>query len=210
MPPLSLHMTNKPFSEYAERNGPAILEVLRDEFSAASRVLEIGSGTGQHAAHFAGALTHLQWQTSDLAENCDGINAWVRSSGLSNLKPPLSLDVRTARLPGKSYDAAFSANTSHIMSLDSVERMFVLIGQVLEDDAVFCLYGPFRQAGAFNSPSNARFHESLRARDPAMGIRDLEILDEFGMNNGLARRRLYAMPANNHIAVWVRLSPISD
>ncbi|HNP64690.1 MAG TPA: DUF938 domain-containing protein [Woeseiaceae bacterium] len=203
-------MTNKPFSEYAQRNSPAILEVLRDEFSGASRVLEIGSGTGQHAVHFAAALTHLQWQTSDLDENSDGINAWVQSSGLSNLMPPLSLDVRTARLPGESYDAAFSANTSHIMSLESVESMFSLIGHVLGHDAVFCLYGPFRQAGAFNSPSNARFHDTLRARDPAMGVRDIEILDEFGVNNGLVRRRLYAMPANNHIAVWVKLSPISD
>ncbi len=203
-------MTSKPFSEYAERNGPAILEVLRDEFSSATRVLEIGSGTGQHAVQFAGALKHLQWQTSDLDENCEGISAWVQSSGLSNLMPPLALDVRTARLPGATYDAVFSANTSHIMSLDSVERMFALIGRTLKLDGVFCLYGPFRQADAFNSPSNGRFHESLRARDSAMGIRDIEVLDEFGTKNGLTRRRLYAMPANNHVAVWVKLSPISD
>jgi SAM-dependent methyltransferase len=195
-------MTNKPFAVYADRNGEPILEILRDEFSAVRKVLEIGSGTGQHAARFAAALPDLQWQTSDLAENHDGINAWVSSSNLDNLLPPLLLDVRTDELPIAAYDGLFSANTTHIMSFDSVKKMFKLIGTSLTDGGVFCLYGPFRQGGVFNSPSNASFHASLRSRDSDMGIRQLEKLDDLGRANGLIRKKLYAMPANNHIAVW--------
>lgn len=198
----SVIMIDKPFSEYAERNGPAILEVLQHEFADVARVLEIGSGTGQHAVRFAAALKQLQWQTSDLDDNHGGIGAWVRDSQLSNLLPPMSLDVRTGSLPDDAYDGVFSANTAHIMSFDSVARMFSIVGATLANSGVFCLYGPFRQAGQFNAPSNEQFHASLRARDPAMGIRDLEALDDLAMTNGLARQRLYAMPANNHIAVW--------
>jgi hypothetical protein len=92
------------------------------------------------------------------------------------------------------------------MSLGSVEKMFSMVGRLLKQGAVFCLYGPFRQAGEFNTQSNASFHESLRSRDPEMGIRDLETLDQFASDSGMVRRRLYAMPANNHIAVWIKES----
>ena len=197
-------MTEKPFAESAERNGGPILDVLRDEFSDRSKVLEIGSGTGQHAARFAAELTGLQWQTSDVDENHAGINAWVDDSGLDNLLPPLSLNVLDANLPAASYDAVFSANTAHIMSIEAVEKMFALVGKVLPGDGAFCLYGPFRQDGVFNTPSNAAFDASLRARDAAMGIRDIETLDELGEASRLFRVRLYAMPANNHIAVWCK------
>ncbi len=195
-------MTEKPFAEYAERNGGPILDILRNEFSDRSRVLEIGSGTGQHAARFAAGLPGLKWQTSDVDENHLGINAWVSSSRLDNLLPPLSLNVLGADLPVASYDAVFSSNTAHIMSIEAVEKMFRLVGRTLLEDGVFCLYGPFRQNGEFNTPSNAAFDESLRSRDPSMGIRDLEVLDQLGEANQLSRVRLYAMPANNHIAVW--------
>ena len=195
-------MTDRPFAGYAERNGGPILDVLRDEFSTREKVLEIGSGTGQHAVQFAQALTHLQWQTSDRDENHDGINAWVEHAAAANLLPPLSFDVLTADVSEASYDAVFSSNTAHIMSIQAVERMFALVGQALMSCGVFCLYGPFRQGGEFNTSSNAAFHESLRSRDSAMGIRHLEFLDELGQMHDLQRVRLYAMPANNHIAVW--------
>ncbi len=197
-----LEMIEKPFAESAERNSAPILEVLRTEFSACSAVLEIGSGTGQHAARFAAELPNLLWQTSDLEENHAGINSWVDGAKLTNLQMPLSLDVFTAELPGSSYDAVFSANTAHIMSIVGAEKMFELVATVLTQSGVFCLYGPFRQGGEFNTPSNAAFHESLRARNSDMGIRHLEVLDQFGSTNGLSRVRLYAMPANNHLAVW--------
>ncbi|MCJ7590378.1 MAG: class I SAM-dependent methyltransferase [Woeseiaceae bacterium] len=197
-------MTDRPFSEYAERNSGPILDVLRNEFSTSAKVLEIGSGTGQHAVRFASELPHLQWQTSDRAENHEGIRAWVETSALRNLLPPLSLDVLTADIPPQSWDAIFSANTAHIMSIKAVTKMFQIVSIALGDGGVFCLYGPFRQGGEFNTDSNAAFDQSLRARDPEMGIRDIEFLDDLGTDNNLLRLRLYAMPANNHIAVWIK------
>jgi len=195
-------MAEKPFSDYAERNGAPILDVLRDEFSGCTAILEIGSGTGQHAARFSRSLPHVRWQTSDLDENHVGIEAWVKHSALENLLPPFSLDVMTADVRTGSFDGAYSSNTAHIMSFDGVRRMFALVGKALVDDGVFCLYGPFRHGGKFNTVSNAAFDERLRVRDPNMGVRELESLDDLGCDNDLARVRLYAMPANNHLAVW--------
>jgi SAM-dependent methyltransferase len=199
-------MTDKPFSEYAERNGAPILDVLQNEFANSTKVLEIGSGTGQHAARIAKALPFLQWQTSDLDENHDGIRAWVNDTGLANLLPPLSLNVLTSDVPAAFCDAVFSSNTAHIMSIEAVQKMFDIVGNALTDRGVFCLYGPFRQSGEFNTPSNAAFHRTLRSRDPAMGIRHLESLDDYARDNNMARARLYTMPANNHIAVWHKVA----
>lgn len=195
-------MTHKPCSEAAARNGRAILEILDIELEKNVNILEIGSGTGQHAAQFAAALPHIIWQTSDLDENHAAINAWVDDSAQSNLHPPLSLDVLSAKLPAASYDAVFSANTAHIMSMNAVRKMFELVATVLRRDGTFCLYGPFRQGGDFNAPSNADFHRQLRSRDEAMGIRHIESLDDEASLNRLARKRLYAMPANNYLAIW--------
>ena len=198
-------MADKPFAEATARNEAPILEVLRQEFRECVRVLEIGSGTGQHAVRFAGVLDHLFWQTSDLDENHPGINAWIADAIVDNVGAPLSLDVRTAEHPGPDYDGVFSANTAHIMSLDAVGRMFALVGKVLQSRGCFCLYGPFKINGQFNTRSNAAFDAGLRMRDPRMGIRDLEELEALGRTHQLERRRLYAMPSNNHIAVWIRV-----
>lgn len=195
-----------PNAPATERNREPILEVLREELQGRARVLEIGSGTGQHAVHFAQALPHLEWQTSDLPEQHAAIEAWRAQARLPNLLPPLDLDVRTADLANASYDAVFSANTAHIMDIDAVLAMFGLVGRVLTDDGVFCLYGPFRFAGRYTSRSNAEFHESLRQRDPSMGVRDIVDLDRFAASAGFARVRLHALPANNHLAVWARPS----
>jgi cyclopropane fatty-acyl-phospholipid synthase-like methyltransferase len=195
-------MTDRPYAEYAARNAAPILEILKREFRNSSRVLEIGSGTGQHAVTFAAALDHLQWQTSDLDENHAAINAWIGASQLENVLPPLSMDVQTAVVSQDSYDAVFSSNTAHIMGIDAVESMYALVGVALRARGVFCLYGPFRRDGQFNARSNADFDIDLRGRDPAMGIRDLEMLDKFAQANGLRRRRLYAVPSNNYVVVW--------
>lgn len=197
-------MTGKPIAKHAGRNSEPILEVLRNEFRQVGSVLEIGSGTGQHALAFAAELDHLIWQSSDLDDNHSGIRACHADVELSNLPEPLSLDVRTAELSEGSYDAAFSANTAHIMSVSTVEKMFFVVATALRDGGVFCLYGPFRQYGKFNTNSNADFHTSLRERDPEQGIRDLEELDRFAAAGGMARVRLYAVPANNFIAVWYK------
>jgi SAM-dependent methyltransferase len=195
-------MPERPYSEYAERNGGPILEVLQYEFAASTTVLEIGSGTGQHAVRFASAMPHLQWQASDRA-NSDLV-WWTDASVPKNVLPPLTLDVLTDAGPNGAWDAVFSANTAHIMSLAAVQKMFALVGRVLRDGGVFCLYGPFRQGGAFNTESNASFDRALRSRDPDMGIRDLESLDEIGTRHCLFRTRLYTMPANNHMAIWIK------
>lgn len=197
-------MAEKPCAEYAARNAAPILEILQREFRDRSRVLEIGSGTGQHAVTFAKVLRHLHWQTSDLDENHAGICAWVEHAGLENLGAPVSLDVRTAQVDENAYDAAFSSNTAHIMSIDAVEKMFTLLGTALSAGGVFCLYGPFQRNGEFNTQSNADFDASLRQRNPVMGIRDIERLDEFARAVGMHRKRLYAVPSNNNVAVWQR------
>ena len=200
--PLAGRMSPKPFAAATERNSQPILNVIRHEFGRASNVLEIGSGTGQHAVCFAKALGHLVWQTSELAENRVGINLWLDEAGLPNVKRPIELDTMTAGVSSQSYDAIFSANTAHIMSFAAVVKMFSLVGSALRDNGVFCLYGPFRQNGRFSTQSNADFDVSLHERNAEMGIRDIEALDKLGESGGMLRERLYAMPANNGLAVW--------
>ena len=197
-------MNDKPFAPASERNSQPILDVIRDEFLGLQSILEVGSGTGQHAVCFAAELAQLTWQTSDIEANHAGIKAWLRDAGLPNTRDPLSLDVLRDKMPVDNYDGVFSANTAHIMSFAAVEKMFSIVSAVLHDAGVFALYGPFRIGGEFNSSSNARFHHSLRQQDAEMGIRHLEDLDRLAEAGGLQRVRLYAMPANNQLVVWIK------
>ena len=197
-------MTQRPSAPAVARNRDPILAVLRGEFRDASRVLEIGSGTGEHAVYFARAMPWLTWQTSDRNENHAGIVAWIEYEGLPNVVLPLALDVAADSDPGDKYDGIFSANTAHIMSIGEVESMFALVGRVLEQGGRFCLYGPFRRGGVFKGEGNARFHEALRRENPEMGVRDTEELDAIAATAGLGRVALHDMPANNHIAVWLK------
>lgn len=195
-------MNDKPFSPATERNSRSVLAVLRQEFADASSILEIGSGTGQHAVFFAAEMPQLAWQTSDVKENHAGIHAWLEDAELPNALDPLELDVLVNDCPSDTYDGVFSANTAHIMCLAAVGKMFAIAGNVLDYGGVFVLYGPFRQHGEFNTVSNADFHRSLRQRDAAMGIRHIEALDDLAAQGEMRRLRYYAMPANNQIAVW--------
>ncbi|MEX0976355.1 MAG: DUF938 domain-containing protein [Woeseia sp.] len=206
-------MNSLPSSPACERNKAPILEVLQTELADCRSVLEIGSGTGQHAVHFAAAMPHLAWQTSDRPDNHADIAAWLAHARLANTREPLQLDVKSAdlvTLRSLRIDAVFSANTAHIMGIDAVQAMYSLVGDLLPVEGVFCLYGPFNFKGGFSSDSNADFDASLRRRDPVMGIRDIEQLDVFGQAAGLGRERLYAMPANNYIAVWRRKSQVQS
>lgn len=191
-----------PDAPATSRNRAPILEVLRDEFRESRSVLEVGSGTGQHAVYLAEHMPWLSWQTSDRRQNHANIQAWLSHAGPSNARPPLALDVLEDPDPDGDFDAVFSANTAHIMSIDAVVALFSLVGRVLPAGGPFCLYGPFRIDGEFTSDSNDEFDGALRARDPVMGIRDLEYLDELATAAGLKRTALVAMPANNFIAVW--------
>jgi len=194
--------TLKPFSESCAQNRRAILEVLLKEFASVQHVLEIGSGTGQHAVFFARALPHLVWQTSDVDTHHSGIRAWITDEGPDNVRTPFSLDVETDTWPDGHFDAVFSANTVHIMSWVAIMKMFAGIGQVLSCGGRFCLYGPFNVDGKFTSENNARFEQWLKMQNPKSGIRDQAELDGLANKAGLVRVATHVMPANNNILVW--------
>ena len=196
-------MMDKPFSAASERNREPILDVLREQFASVGSVLEIGSGTGQHAVHFARALPHLRWQCSDRAENLPGVCRWLAEAALANTPTPLSLDVNGA-WPAARFDAVFTANTLHIMGWSEVQRMFAMLPQVLNDAALLTVYGPFNRAGRFTSESNARFDADLRRADPRCGLRDFEAVDELARAAGLTLFDDRAMPANNRCVTWQR------
>lgn len=191
-----------PYSEACERNRDPILAVLERLFADRTAVLEVGSGTGQHAVHFAGRLPHLDWQTSDVGYNLPGIRLWIDAAGLSNLPAPLALDVNEDGWPDRAFDAVFSANTAHIMSWPEVERMFARLARVLRIGGLLCLYGPFNYAGRFTSASNAAFDEGLRSRDPRMGIRDFEAIEALARRLGFEFVEDNSLPANNRLLVW--------
>ena len=196
-----------PFSEACERNKGPILEVLARWFGPLAGVaLEIGSGTGQHAVHFARGLPRLAWQPTERLEQLAALTGRVEVEGSSNLLAPLELDVTQASWPfgADSFDAVFSANTLHIMSWPQVQALFRGVGRVLRDDGCLAVYGPFRYAGQFTSHSNAAFDEALRQRDPLSGIRDFEAVEALAAAQGLRLVEDCAMPANNQTLVWRR------
>ena len=197
----SLH--DKPFSLACEENQAPIFAVVAPLFAKARQVLEIGSGTGQHAVYFANRLPHLIWQTSDVPAQLPGIRLWLAEARLPNLPEPLSLDV-TGDWPAGPFDGVFSANTAHIMGLPEVGRMFLGVGQILAAGTSFALYGPFSDGGRQTSESNARFDASLKARDPRMGVRDLDDLRALAARAGLELRADHPMPVNNRTLVWCR------
>jgi hypothetical protein len=192
----------KPLAAACERNKDPILAVLRQRFVEPGTVLEIGSGTGQHAVHFARHLPHLSWICTDREENHPGIELWLNEAGLPNLSGPLELDVSAGVWPVRNANYAFSANTAHIMSWSEVELLFAGVAAVLPPGGVFCLYGPFNRAGEFTSESNRAFDRMLRERDPAMGIRDDRALVALGRRHDLELTADAALPANNRLLVW--------
>ncbi len=198
-------MSDKPFAESCVENRAPILAVLREVFTDRRHVLEIGSGTGQHAVYFAPELPHLTWQTADVPQHHAGIRQWLTEAALPNVLAPLVLDANRTEWHSGRYDAVFSANTLHIMSWPEVERLFAGIGAVLESGGVLAIYGPFNINGAFTSESNARFDAWLKSRDPASGVRDFEAVDALARAQGLVLQQDVAMPANNRTLVWRRM-----
>ena len=192
----------KQYSQSCDENRDPILGIIRNVFSDAGRILEIGSGTGQHAIYFARHLPHLLWQTSDLPESHASINAWRIDSGLDNVLPPLALDVAVSSWPSQEYDGVFSANTVHIMGWSAVEIMFAGIGGLLPGGAHFCLYGPFNYDGQFTSTSNMSFDGWLKDRDPQSGVRDFEAVDALATAAGMILVADNEMPVNNRLLVW--------
>ena len=192
----------KPYSQACENNQSPILEVIQQPFQHVRQVLEIGSGTGQHAVYFGAALTHLVWQCSDRIENHAGIKQWLNEAGLVNIKQPLALDVTMTDWPIVEFDAVFSANTAHIMSWPTTKMMIIGIGKRLPSTGLFCLYGPFNYKRKYTSDSNARFDQWLKRQDEEMGIRDFEAICELAADNKLQLVEDHAMPANNRLLIF--------
>jgi len=193
---------NKPFSESCEQNKHVILDVIKNVFTKPGKLLEIGSGTGQHAVFFAPALPYLQWVPTDREENLSGIQRWLDEIDAENIMSLQSLDVEQNDWPIESTDYVFSANTVHIMSWKAVQALFSGLENKMNKGGLLALYGPFNYNGAYSSDSNARFDLWLKQRDPLSGIRDFDDLDQLAQQAGLSFVHDYEMPANNRILVW--------
>ena len=196
-------MIAKPQSPSCARNRETILNVLRQQLADRRHVLEIGSGTGQHAVHFAAALPQLTWQSSDRTENLPGIRAWLDEAALPNTPAPLAFDVAGA-WPTMQFDAVFSANTLHIMAWREVELLFARLPTITTDDASLIIYGPFNHEGCYSSESNAVFDQWLQAHGAHMAIRDTEAVDALACRADFHLVDDIAMPANNRCRVWRR------
>ena len=193
----------KPFSQACENNKNHILRVLQPVLQNAGSVLEVGSGTGQHSVFFAQKLPHLQWYTSDREVNHQGIRLWHDEVQLTNLHPPLQLDLNDP-WPVKKVDAIYTANTFHIVSWKLITRFFAGVNQHLNEQGVVCVYGPFKYKGEFTSPSNDEFNSLLQSRDPLSGIRDFEAIEQLAVQSGLKLLSDTAMPANNQLLIFKR------
>ncbi|WP_196139917.1 DUF938 domain-containing protein [Aliikangiella sp. G2MR2-5] len=195
---------SKPYSEACERNQKPIFDVIEPYLVSCRSLLELGSGTGQHAIYFGRRLKHLSWQTSDLRSNHHGINQWIKESDIGNILPPIPLDVLNDEWPKTLYEASFSANTAHIMPWEAVEAAFYGLSRVLKPEAPLLIYGPFNYKGKFTSESNCQFDRWLKQQHAHQGIRDFEAMCLLGEKNGFQFEKDIAMPANNRILVWVK------
>jgi hypothetical protein len=194
----------KPYSEACERNQGPILDVLREAFADRRKVLEVGGGTGQHAAYFAHHLPHLLWQTTDVAQHLPGIQQWIEEARLANLPDPIVLDINQASWPQIEADAVFTANTLHIISWPEVERLFEAHRLVASGGRRARGLWAVRVWRCAHGAEQCALRLMLRERDPESGLRDFEAVDEVARHNGFALLRDHAMPANNRTVVWAR------
>ena len=195
---------NKPFSESCEQNKGPILSVISPIFSSYSRVLEIGSGTGQHAIYFAEKMPHLTWCSSDRRSHLEGINMWLEAAALPNVDAPIELDVSSSHWPVFDIDAVFTANSVHIMSLQEVVCLMQGAGKLLRAQGSLVIYGPFNYGGCYTSQSNASFDQWLKSRDPRSGIKDFETMLSLASENAMQLVADHTMPANNRILHFMK------
>ncbi|MDH3513755.1 MAG: class I SAM-dependent methyltransferase [Gammaproteobacteria bacterium] len=194
----------KQHSPSCERNKEPILALLREIFDVPGLVLEIGSGSGQHAVHFARGLPHVTWQPTDTAENLASIAAWRAEAALPNLREPRVLDLFSDPWPVTKADALVCINTIHIVSWAGVEKLFAGAGRLLGPGGILYVYGPFRYTGRPLEPSNEDFDRWLKARDPVSGVRLFEDVNRLAARTGLVLAGDRAMPANNRSVWWVK------
>ncbi len=200
-----------PFSAAADRNKEAIGDALQTVLNRSNTVLEIGSGSGQHAVYLCQRFSHLQWQVTEQSQYLDGLQSAVSVASLDNILSPFELAVgvvndSSSKKLESNYSIVYSANTAHIMGFDQVPALFTVASQCLDNDGCFALYGPFKENGQHNSDGNRDFDASLRSQDSRMGIRDIEDLVEFASASGLVLADQFSMPANNRILLWQKLS----
>lgn len=197
---------DKYHAESTRRNRNPILGILKKEIEGSKKLLEIGSGTGQHAVYFSKKLPQILWQTSDRSINHESINYWIKRYNLKNLLLPLDIEIGVnEKNINDMFDCVFSSNTSHIMSLENVKRLFALVGKVLNKNGKFFLYGPFKINLEFTTKSNEDFHQKLKAENKLMGLRDIEELDKYAIENNMQNHAFYEMPANNYLSIWKKL-----
>jgi len=194
----------KAFSPSSEQNQGVILEALFPLLEDKRSVLEIASGTGQHAVHFAKAIPNILWQTSDLDESHETINQWITDSKLTNVLRPISLNVSKDSWPNQTYDALYTANSFHIMSHQNVSDFFTHISSVLKPTGLVIVYGPFNYQGKFTSESNQNFDYWLTSKDDKCGIKDFEFCNLLAEDAGLTLYKDIEMPHNNRILVWIK------
>jgi cyclopropane fatty-acyl-phospholipid synthase-like methyltransferase len=199
-----MNAPNKPYAESCDQNRDPIFEIIQPLLKNKKSVLEIGSGTGQHAVYFAQKMPHLIWQTSDQQLYHDGIKLWLDDIKLDNTPAPIALNVSTDTWPNLTFDTIFSANAVHIMAWDNVVDLFKHAPNLLETGGLFILYGPFNYNQQYTSESNARFDIWLKQRDPQSAIRDFEALNILANNTGMVLQSDHALPANNRILVWAK------
>ena len=196
----------KPFSAACERNAGPILGVLKDYITHEhKRLLEIGSGTGQHAVYFAPEFPWMEWHPSDLKANHAGMSMWFKEAKIQNIFPPVKLDVAKDDFPKLKFDVVYTANTFHIMHWKECKSFMKLLGHRLREGSLAMIYGPFNYKGEFTSESNREFDQTLKAKDPLSGIRAFEDVNNNMEKNGFELLEDQDMPANNRMLVYRRL-----
>ena len=193
---------NKPFAESCAQNQQVILDVLKTLLTDAGTVLEIGSGTGQHAVFFTQHMPHLNWQPSDLLDQHAGMQMWLNEVEHNRINSPLEINVDEGPWAVKDVDYVYTANTTHIISSSQAENMLRHIGSSLKPGGLFIQYGPFNYNGNYTSESNARFDVWLKQRDSNSGIKHFETMQQQANENGMVLIKDIEMPANNRILVW--------
>lgn len=194
------------FSSACERNKEPILKVLRAVLAPGHDVLEVGSGTGQHAVYFATNFPQVNWQPADTGDYLPGLRTRLLTEAPDNVQPAIDLDVRMNPWPVSSCDVVFSANTLHFMSMDCVRDFFRGVGQVLQPGGYLLVYGPFNFDGDFSSDSNADFDGWLKASDPDRGIRDFEWICQLAGEQDMALLKTIPLPASNHSLLWRKVT----
>lgn len=189
----------------AERNKGPILDVLKRVLPMRAFVVEIGSGTGQHAIHFAKAMPMITWQPTDFdAEYRESVKQWTAVEKVDNILPPLALDVRQRPWPVAPADAVVSINMVHVAPWSATTALFEGAADIVRPGGIVFLYGPYTRGGVHTAPSNAQFDASLRAHDPKWGIRDVDDVTNVAERTGFERREIVQMPANNLSLIFDR------